>query len=206
VKLPAPLEETPLAGMRSSARATEVHKMGAIEEAVEWVAVVTGAPPPDVARGGRPAFQAWLKSGELLCELVNCIRPGSVKKIATSAMPFKQMENIGSYIEACAAIGVPSQDLFMTVDLFEGKNLDAIVRNIHSLGRVAQTVSTFNGPHLGAKLATKHARNFTEEQLILARATPARWTNLGRTIDVKDAHGRTSAASPHGAGAGSGAS
>lgn len=53
-------------------------------------------------------------------------------------MPFKQMENIGSYVEACAAIGVPSQDLFMTVDLYEGKNLDAIVRNLHSLGRVAQ--------------------------------------------------------------------
>ena len=46
-------------------------------------------------------------------------------------------------------IGVPSQDLFMTVDLYEGKNMDAIVRNLHSLGRVAQTISKFEGPHLG---------------------------------------------------------
>ena len=31
-----------------------------------------------------------------------------------------------------------AQDLFMSVDLYEGKNLAAVVRNIHSLGRVAQ--------------------------------------------------------------------
>ena len=37
----------------------------------------------------------------------------------------------------------------------QGKNIDAIVRNLHSLGRVAQTLSDFGGPHLGAKLATK---------------------------------------------------
>ena len=28
----------------------------------------------------------------------------------------------------------------MTVDVFEGKNMDAVVRNLHSLGRVAQTM------------------------------------------------------------------
>ena len=42
-----------------------------------------------------------------------------MKRISGSAMPFKQMENVGSYIKACAAIGVPSQDLFITVDLYE---------------------------------------------------------------------------------------
>eukprot|EP00966_Prymnesium_polylepis_P246293 5696759-Prymnesium_polylepis.1 len=79
------------------------------------------------------------------------------------------MENVGAYIKACAALGVPSQDTFMTVDLYEGKNMDAIVRNLHSLGRVAQTLSDFGGPSLGARLATKTERSFTEEQMILAR-------------------------------------
>ena len=34
------------------------------------------------------------------------------------------------------------------------------------------------------------ARNFTEEQMSLARAMPARWTNLGRSLDVKDSPAR----------------
>ena len=63
--------------MRSSAHATDMHKMGALEEAAEWVAAVTGAPPPDLRRAALLSFQAWLKSGELLCELVNRIKPGA---------------------------------------------------------------------------------------------------------------------------------
>ena len=97
-------------------------------------------------------------------------------------MPFKQMENVSNYVEACSALGVPAQDLFQTVDLFEGKDLRAVVRNIHSLGRVAQTVEAFQGPHLGAKLASRNERQFSEQQLAEARAMPARWTNLGRTL------------------------
>ncbi len=38
-------------------------------------------------------------------------------------MAFKQMENIGWYLEACKTIGVLHTDLFMTVDLFDFANL-----------------------------------------------------------------------------------
>lgn len=62
--------------MRRSALAIDEHKMGAVEEAVEWVAAVTHAPAPDCNPGMMEAFQAWLKSGELLCELINRIKPG----------------------------------------------------------------------------------------------------------------------------------
>ena len=33
-------------------------------------------------------------------------------------MPFKQMENINSYTDACRRLGVPESDLFDTVDLY----------------------------------------------------------------------------------------
>ena len=36
------------------------------------------------------------QSGERLCELVNTIRPNSVKKIARTTKPFQQMENIAA--------------------------------------------------------------------------------------------------------------
>ncbi len=66
---------------------------------------------------------------------MNRIRPGSVTRIARSSMPFHMMENIAQYLRACTAMGVPAHDLFMTVDLFEGKGMRAVVRNLHSLGR-----------------------------------------------------------------------
>ena len=38
--------------------------------------------------------------------------------------------------------------MFVTVDLYEGKNMKAVVRSLHSLGRVAQQRG-FTGPTLG---------------------------------------------------------
>ena len=48
--------------------------------------------------------------------------------------------------------------------MFENKDMLAVLTNIQSLGRVAQAVG-FQGPALGAKLATPNVRDFTEEQL-----------------------------------------
>ena len=56
--------------------------------------------------------------------------------------------------------------------------MGAVVRNLHSLGRVAQQRG-FNGPTLGAKLASKNPRKFSQEQLLEAKAMPAKWTNRG---------------------------
>ena len=122
-------------------------------------------------------------SGVVLCDLIDRVRPGCVAKPSASPMPFKQMENIGNYVEACRELGVPQQDLFVTVDLYEGKNLGAVVRNIHSLGRVAQALG-FEGPALGARLAQRNERKFSALQLAQARAMPARWTNQGNSFAV----------------------
>ena len=146
-------------------------------EALAWIEEVTGR-----KRDGAP-IEEWLHDGTILCELINAIKPGSVRKILTSPMPFKQMENINAYTQACTKIGVPQQDSFVTVDLYEGKNLPAVVRNPHSLGRVAQSTAGFSGPSLGAKLSTRNARQFSEEQMALAKAMPARWTNRGNSLE-----------------------
>ena len=54
--------------------------------------------------------------------------------------------------------GVPEHDLFQSVDLVEGKDLHAVVRNLHSLGRVAQAKG-FEGPMLGSRLSTPNRRS-----------------------------------------------
>ena len=76
-------------------------------------------------------------------------------------MFFEQMENIAAYTGATRRFGVPEPDMFVTVDLFEGKNIAAVVRNLHSLGRVAQQRG-FVGPTLGAQLASANVRLFTQ--------------------------------------------
>ena len=150
-------------------------------EAVSWLAAVTAAAAPCELE--HEALRQWLMSGVVLCDLIDRVRPGCVAKPSASPMPFKQMENIGNYVEACRELGVPQQDLFVTVDLYEGKNLGAVVRNIHSLGRVAQALG-FEGPALGARLAQRNERKFSALQLAQARAMPARWTNQGNSFAV----------------------
>ena len=128
--------------------------------------------------GGRE-LQAWLRSGVVLCQLANCLQPGLVPRVSETDKPFKQMENIGGYLDACRKYGVPAQDNFLTVDLFEGKNMNAVVRNLHSLGRAAQAVEGFGGPHLGTRLATKAERNFTVN--LTGRSVKQLPTSKGKT-------------------------
>ena len=138
-----------------------------------WVTAVTGRARPE-----GETLQQWLRSGVVLCELINTLQEDLVPRVSHSAKPFTQMENVEAYVRACTKYGVPAQDIFVTVDLFEGKNMPAVVRNLHSLGRVAQAKG-FTGPTLGAKLATSNRRSFTPAQIAEAVATPSRWTNRG---------------------------
>ena len=40
----------------------------------------------------------------------------------------------------------------MTVDLFEDKNFQAVLINLQSVGRIAQSLSGYAGPTFGAKV------------------------------------------------------
>jgi hypothetical protein len=88
-----------------------------------------------------------LKSGVVLCELVNGIWPGSVPKINQGNMPFVQRENIVSYINACKSKGQRETDCFVTQDLFEASNMGQVVDQICSLGQLA-TSKGYRGPAL----------------------------------------------------------
>ena len=127
-------------------------------EARAWIEAVIGEGPLE------GTLQEALKSGVVLCNLINKIKPGTVKKINKMKMPFMQMENIAAYLTGCKDLGVPDFESFQTVDLFEDSNMKAVVLNIHSLGRTAQKLG-FAGPTLGVKESAGNKREFTEEQL-----------------------------------------
>jgi hypothetical protein len=80
---------------------------------------------------------ARLKDGHVLCQAANKLAANACPKVNSSAMPFKQMENITAFINACRNVfKVPEHELFETVDLYEEKDLGCFVTCICSLGRV----------------------------------------------------------------------
>ena len=93
-----------------------------------------------VGVNGPDALQEKLKSGVILCNLMNVIKPGSIKKFNTNAkMPFHQMENIGLFNEAMRSYGVQPDYLFVTTDLFEGKNMVQVLIGLRALGSKASS-------------------------------------------------------------------
>ncbi|KAK3275365.1 hypothetical protein CYMTET_16500 [Cymbomonas tetramitiformis] len=107
-------------------------------DAASWIRLIIDE---DVDGSDEEEFQLALKSGQVLCKLLNTLYPGTVANIRKQNMPFMQMENISSYIDGCRSVGVPEPELFMTADLFEGKAIDSVAKNILALKRTSQSAS-----------------------------------------------------------------
>ncbi|XP_046891367.1 transgelin isoform X2 [Hypomesus transpacificus] len=136
---------------------------------VEWIVAQCGS---GVARPeeGKLGFQAWLKDGCVLCELINSLYDGDkpVKKIQSSPMAFKQMEQISQFLSSAERYGVTKTDMFQTVDLWEGKDLAAVQRTLMALGSLAVTKEdgTYRGdPNWFFKKAQENRRDFSDDQL-----------------------------------------
>jgi len=112
-----------------------------------------------------------LKSGVVLCNAVNAIKPGVCKAPFTGSMAFKQMENIANFSTACESLGVPKFSLFQTVTLYENKDMGAVLLTLQALGSAAQKVPGYSGPALGAKPSDANVRQFTPEQLAAGKAS-----------------------------------
>ncbi|XP_044590333.1 myophilin [Cotesia glomerata] len=130
------------------------------QECLKWIKVITKVEIE--TSGDMDNFYEILKDGTLLCRLINEIQPGSIKKTNDSKMAFKCMENINAFLEAAKNLGVPAQETFQTVDLWERQNLNSVVICLQSLGRKA---GNYGKPVIGPKEAEKNVRNFSEEQL-----------------------------------------
>jgi hypothetical protein len=102
-------------------------------EVAKWVERAVGEPLADVN-------DLWLslRSGVVLCNLVNKIVPNTVPRFAkTKLLPLMEMDNIQLYLKACWNLGVPSGDFFIVSDLYQNKSILQVIQNLVSLSRVA---------------------------------------------------------------------
>ncbi len=113
-----------------------------------WIGKIIGRAKP----GSEPA-SIWLKSGDVLCTLMNCIRPGTIPKYnINTTSKFKQMENISLFLRACREVGMLEKDLFSTIDLYEVKDMNTVILTLFNLGGTIQsTIPYFTGPTIGIK-------------------------------------------------------
>jgi len=142
------------------------------QEARAWIEALTGT-------SLEGTLQEALKSGIVLCALASAIKPGVCKKASTMAMPFKQMENISNFLDACTKLGVGKHDLFQTVNLYENKDMNSVLLTLEALGRVASQMPDYapEWPTFGAKLADRSVRHFDNETLAKGKAAQ---TFIGR--------------------------
>lgn len=131
-------------------------------ELLNWIKDLTGE---DIDTDGNSKnFYDTLCDGIILCKLINVLQPGTIpeRKINNSKMAFKKMENINHFLDSAQKLGVPSQEIFQTVDLWEQQNLTSVCTCLQSLARKA---SKFGHKSLGPKEAETNVRSFSAEQL-----------------------------------------
>ncbi|XP_035935604.2 LIM domain only protein 7 isoform X2 [Halichoerus grypus] len=129
----------------------------AFAEAQRWVEAVTEK------NFETKDFRASLENGVLLCDLVNKLKPGVIKKINRLSTPIAGLDNINVFLKACEQIGLKEAQLFHPGDLQDLSNrvtvrqeeTDRRVKNVlitlYWLGRKAQSNPYYNGPYLNLK-------------------------------------------------------
>merc|ERR1711879_993674 len=142
------------------------------QEIRNWIKDLLG----DEIGTGAYEVEKSLRSGVVLVRLMQKLFEGTPEnnlppeakslklKFNSTTTPFKQMENIETFLKAGKAYGVPDNSCFQTVDLFEGRNMAMVVATILQCGTEAQRLA-FNGPVCGPKPTEKHIVSFTDEQM-----------------------------------------
>uniref|UniRef100_A0A8C8BHP7 LIM domain 7 n=1 Tax=Otus sunia TaxID=257818 RepID=A0A8C8BHP7_9STRI len=125
-RAPTPPQDRPLAAAPPAAplappamegrEDAECDCQAAFAEAQRWVETVTGK------SFGTKDFRAALENGVLLCDLINKIKPGIVKKINRLPTPIAGLDNINVFLKACENIGLKEAQLFHPGDLQDLSN------------------------------------------------------------------------------------
>ncbi|XP_053109663.1 LIM and calponin homology domains-containing protein 1 isoform X16 [Hemicordylus capensis] len=129
----------------------------AFAEAQKWIEQVTGR------NFGGKDFRSGLENGVLLCELLNSIKPGLVKKINRLPTPIAGLDNIALFLRGCKELGLKESQLFDPGDLQDtssratvknpdcSRKLKNILVTIYWLGKTANSSTYYSGATLKLK-------------------------------------------------------
>ncbi|CEP64883.1 Scp1p LALA0_S14e01420g [Lachancea lanzarotensis] len=123
-----------------------------------------------------------LKDGTVLCQLANKLIEADGSDVSNrlkykaSKMPFVQMEQISQFLSFARLYGVPEDELFQTVDLFEEKDPASVFQTLISLSRYANKRHPQEFPVIGPQLATKKPRPLKAAKPTHLQA--ARWSTM----------------------------
>ncbi|XP_075276867.1 LIM and calponin homology domains-containing protein 1 isoform X1 [Opisthocomus hoazin] len=133
------------------------HPELAVTEAQKWIEQVTGR------SFGEKDFRSGLENGILLCELLNAIKPGLVKKINRLPTPIAGLDNIILFLRGCKELGLKESQLFDPGDLQDTSNrvtiknidysrkLKNVLVTIYWLGKAANSCTSYSGSTLNLK-------------------------------------------------------
>ncbi|XP_044537677.1 LIM and calponin homology domains-containing protein 1 [Gracilinanus agilis] len=108
-------------------------------------------------------FRTGLENGILLCELLNAIKPGLIKKINRLPTPIAGLDNIILFLRGCKELGLKESQLFDPGDLQDTSNrvtvksidcsrkLKNVLVTIYWLGKAANSCTAFSGTPLNLK-------------------------------------------------------
>jgi len=143
-------------------------------------------------------FEADLKDGYLLCQLLKHISSKTYKKLKIRAkvtkQPFVCRTQIQNFVTGCKELGMAEQDVCSSQDLYEGDNLNNVVNHLYALNAICYKLEAsgkYKGPFIAGsnvKFATENKRNFTKEQLAKAKGIVPLQNRGGISDDRKTDH------------------
>ncbi|XP_054468375.1 LIM domain only protein 7-like isoform X2 [Anoplopoma fimbria] len=129
----------------------------AFNEAQRWIEEVTGK------SFGCNDFRAALENGVLLCDLINRLKPGIIKRVNRLSTPIAGLDNVTVFLKACGKLGLNVSQLFHPGDLQDlstrvtlrrdesDRRLKNVLITIYWLGRKAHLDAFYSGPQLNFK-------------------------------------------------------
>ncbi|XP_032380773.1 LIM domain only protein 7 isoform X9 [Etheostoma spectabile] len=136
---------------------TSVSCADAFTEAQRWIEEVTGK------SFGCKDFRAALENGVLLCDLINQLKPGIIKRVNRLSTPIAGLDNVNVFLKACGKLGLNVSQLFHPGDLQDlstratvrrdesNRRLKNVLITIYWLGRKAHLDAFYSGPQLNFK-------------------------------------------------------
>jgi hypothetical protein len=107
----------------------------------DWMNAVLGITIPD-------PFRESLSNGQIVCDLLNKLKPGIIPKVHRSKVMLFCRENFGFFQKACLKIGLQEAETAVFEDVYDDRNMGQFLTNIIGIARFVQFEPGYDGPIL----------------------------------------------------------